>query len=60
MTFNGHVDKYIQFVTMFRTTFDNVIKDPNALYNLLTRHVTGPANQAIVPCVYSAEEVNRY
>ena len=45
---------------MFRTTFDDVVKDFSALYNLLTRHVTGPAKQAIVPCVYSAIEVNRY
>ena len=60
MTFNGDLDKYVQFVTMFRTTFDNVIKDSSALYNLLTRHVTGPAKQAIVPCVYSTEGVNRY
>ena len=40
MTFNGDVDKYVQFITMFRTTFDNVIKDSSSLYNLLTHHVT--------------------
>ena len=57
MTFNRDLDKYVQFVTMFRTTFDNVIKDPSALYNLLTHHVTGPAKQAIVLCVISAVEV---
>ena len=60
MTFNGDLDKYVQFVTMFRTTFDDVVKDSSALYNLLTRHVTGPAKQAIVPCVYSDAGVNRY
>ena len=56
MTVNGDVDKHVHFITMFRTTFDNVIKDSNSLYNLLTRHVTGPAKQAIVLCVYSAAE----
>ena len=60
MTFNGEVEKYVQFITMFRTTFDNVIKDPSSLYNLLTCHVLGPAKQAIVPCVYSGADVNRY
>ena len=30
------------------------------MYNLLTKHVTGPAKEATVPCVYSGNEVNRY
>ena len=60
MVFNGEVEKYVQFVTMFRTTFDNVINDPSSLYNLLTKHVTGPAKAAIVPCVYSGDGVNHY
>ena len=60
MTFNGDVDNYVQFITMFQATPDNVIKDSSSLYNLLTRHVMGPAKQASVPCVYSVAEVNRY
>ena len=60
MTSNGNLDKYVQFVTLFRTTFDNVVKDSSPLYNLLSCHVTGPAKQAIVPCVYSAPEIDRY
>ena len=49
MTFNGDVEKYVQFITMFRTTFDNVIKDSSSLYNLLTCHMAGSAKQAIFP-----------
>ena len=45
---------------MFRTTFDKVIVDSSSLYNLLTKHVAGPAKEAIVPCVYSKNGVNRY
>ena len=60
MVFNREVEKYIQFLTMFRTTFDNVINDPSSLYNLLTKHVAGPAKAAIVPCIYSGDGVNRY
>ena len=60
MEFNGNVEKYVKFVTMFRTTFDNVINDPSSLYNLLTKHVAEPAKAAIVPCVYSGDGVNRY
>ena len=48
MTFNGDVSKYVQFISMFRTTFNNVIKDSSSLYNLLTQHVTELAKQAIV------------
>ena len=60
MTFNDEVERYVQFITMLRTTLDNVIKDSSLLYNLLTRLVTGPAKQAIVPCVYSGSGINRY
>ena len=45
---------------MFRTTFDDVIKDSGSLYNLLIRHATGPAEQAIEPCVYSGAGIDRY
>ena len=58
--FNGDLYKCVQFVTMFRSTFENVVKDSSALYNLLSRHVTGPTKQAIVPCVYSDLQVDRY
>ena len=44
---------------MFRTTFDSVVKDSSALYNLLSRHITGSAMLAIVPCVYSNPDVAR-
>ena len=47
-------------LTIFRTTFDNVIVDPSSLYNLLTKHIAGPAEEAIVPYVYSGNEVNHY
>ena len=60
MTFNGDLDKYGQFVTMFRSTFDNIVNNSSALFNLLSRHVTGPAKQAIVLCVYSDPKVDRY
>ena len=60
MVFNGEVEKYVQFVTMLRPTFDNVINDPSCLYNLLNKHVTGPTKKAIVPCVYSGDGVNRF
>ena len=60
MIFHGEVERYVQFITMFRTTFDEVIVDPNSLYNLLTKHVAGPAKEAIVLCIYSDSGVNRY
>ena len=43
MTFNGDLDRYVQFVTMFRTTFDGVVKNSSAICNLLSLHVTGPS-----------------
>ena len=60
MTFNGDLDKYVQFVTMFRSTFDKTIKDSSALYNLLSLHITGPTKQAIAPHVFSDPKVDRY
>ena len=60
MIFHGEVERYVQFVTMFRTTFDKVIADSSSLYNLLTKHVAGSAKEAIVPCVYSENGTNRY
>ena len=45
---------------MFRSTFDKVVNDSGSLYNLLTRHVVGPAKAAIVPCVYSGNGTNHY
>ena len=60
MVFHGEIERYVQFVTMFRTTFDEVIADSSSPYNLLTKHVAGPAKEAIVPCVYSENGVNRY
>ena len=60
MVFRSEVKRYMQFVTMFRMTFDKVIADPGSLVNLLTKHVAGPAKEAIMPCVYSENGVNRY
>ena len=60
MVFNGEVEKYIQFVTMFQTTFDSVINDSGSLYNLLTKHAAGPAKAAIVPCIYCDDRTNHY
>ena len=59
MVFNGEVEKYVQFVTMFRTTFDSVINNSGSLFSLLTRHVAGPAKAAIVPCIYNGDGTNR-
>ena len=60
MVFHGEIERYVQFVTMFRTTFDEVIADSGSLYNLITKHVAGLAKEVIVPCVYSENGVNRY
>ena len=43
MLFSGELHKYVQFVTMFRNTFDKTINDSVALYDILMRHVKGPA-----------------
>ena len=60
MVFRGEVERYVHFVTMFRTTFDKVIADPGSLFNLLIKHVAGPAKDAIMPCVYCESGANRY
>ena len=60
MIFHGEVERYVQFVTMFRTTFNNVIADSGPLYNLLTKHVAEPAKEVIIPCVNSESGVNGY
>ena len=45
---------------MFRNTFDNTIKDPSALYNLLERHVFGHAKKTLETCISSDLAINRY
>ena len=45
MKFGGELNKYVQFVTMFRNTFDKTIKDSSALYALLVRHAYGQAKK---------------
>ena len=46
MKFGGELSKYVQFITMFRNSFDNTIKDPVALYEILMRHVYGPEKKS--------------
>ena len=60
MYFAGELYKYVQFVTMFRGSFDKTINDPVALYEILLRHTTGAAKSAIEPCIFSAPNINRY
>ena len=60
MQFGGELSKYVQFITMFRNSFDKTIKDPVALYEILMRHVKGPAKRAIESCILSHPSVNRY
>ena len=60
MKFGDELNKYVQFVTTFRNTFDKTIKDPSALYNLLERHVIGHAKKAIETCIFSDPDVNTY
>ena len=45
---------------MFHNSFDKTIKDPVALYEILMRHVKGPAKRAIDSCIISYPSVNRY
>ena len=52
--------KYVQFVTMFRNSFDKTINDPVALYEILMRHVKGSAKKAIESCIFSDPSINRY
>ena len=60
MVFWGELHKYVQFITMFRNSFDNTINDPVALYEKLMRHVKGPAKSAIEPSILSTSSVNHY
>ena len=41
MQFGGKLSKYVQFITMFRNSFDKTIKDLVALYEILMRHIKG-------------------
>ena len=60
MVFGGELHKYVQFVTKFKNSVDETINDSVALYEILMRHVKGPAKAAIEPCIFSASSVNRY
>ena len=60
MLFGGELHKYVQFVTMFRNTFDKTLNDPVALYDILMRHVNGPVKNTIESCVFSDSSINRY
>ena len=59
MLFGGELSKYVQFITMFHNSFDKTINDPVALYEILMRHVKGPAKKAIESCIFSDPSVNR-
>ena len=50
----------MQFITMFRNSYDKTLNDLVALYEILLRHVKGPAKRAIEPCIFSASSVDRY
>ena len=43
MKFGSDLTKYVQFVTMFRNTFEDTIK--NSLFDILVRHVFGQAKK---------------
>ena len=60
MKFGGDLTKYIQFVTMFRNTFEDTIKNLSALYDILVRHVFRQAKKAIETCIFSDPSKNRY
>ena len=60
MYFGGKLHRHVQFVTMFRNSFDKTINDPVALFEILLRHVKGPAKAAIESCIFSASSINRY
>ena len=60
MFFAGELHHYVQFVTMFMYSFDKTINDSVALYEILLRHLKGPAKAAIEPCIFSAPSTNRY
>ena len=53
MLFGWELHKYVQFVTMFRNSFNKTINDPDTLYEILMRHVKGPAKKAIESCISS-------
>ena len=59
MKFDGDLLMYVPFVTMFRDTFDNAIKNNAALFNILLRHLIGTASETIKPCIFAKGE-NRY
>ena len=52
--------KYVQFVTMFRNSFNKTINDPVALYEISMRNVKGLAKRAIESCIFSDPSVDRY
>ena len=60
MIFEGELHKYVQFITMFKNSFDETINDSVTLYKILMRHVKGSAKTAIEPCIFSASSTNRY
>ena len=60
MFFGGELHKYVQFVTMFRNSFDKTINDSVALYKILLRHDKGPAKAAIESCIFSVSSTDRY
>ena len=47
MIFGGELHKYVQFITMFRNSFDKTINDPVTLYEILIRHVKGTAKKVL-------------
>ena len=60
MIFTRELYKYVQFVTMFRNSFDQTINDSVALYEILLQHIKWPAKKAIESCIFSVPSVDRY
>ena len=60
MIFGGELHKYVQFVTMFKNSFNKTINNSVALYEILMIHLKVPAKAAIESCIFSASSVNRY
>ena len=52
MVFSGELNKYVQFVTMFRNNFDKTIGDSSTLFNLLEHHLSGQAKEATELCIH--------
>ena len=50
----------MQFVTMFRNSFDKTNNDPAPLYKILMRHVKEPAKKAIESSIFNDPSINRY